>query len=136
MSASSKDDHEDGTATPATLDTDKPRRARPLSVASAPAAAGSPEGRYVGGPGRRLYRQVVDLLRDSSDAAAQEAELEHAVARAMPIDQERNANHRGGDRTWLLRLLILPGVAAEALTAFIAMEALVRASTSLSDCRC
>ncbi len=49
------------------------------------------------------------------------AALEHAIATAS----ERRAHHRGGDRPWLLRLAIPLATAAEALTAFVAMEVLV-----------
>ena len=38
---------------------------------------------------------------------------------------ERQHGHRGGNRTWLLRSLILLGIAAEAVTAYVAMEVLV-----------
>jgi hypothetical protein len=47
------------------------------------------------------------------------------MERAESTDQERKDNHRGGDRTWLLRLLIPVAIVAEAVTAYVAMEALV-----------
>jgi hypothetical protein len=47
------------------------------------------------------------------------------MERAESADKERKDNHRGGDRTWLLRLLIPVVILAEAFTVYVAMEALV-----------
>jgi len=93
--------------------------------ATADAAPGSPEGRYLGGLGRGMYRRFMDLTSELSVGVAQSEELENAANRAGQADQERRDNHRGGERTWLLRPLILPGLAAEAITAFVAIEVLV-----------
>jgi drug/metabolite transporter (DMT)-like permease len=58
-------------------------------------------------------------------AAAKVGECQRALKRAEDTDQERKQDHRGGDRSWLLRLLIPVAVTAEAVTAYVAMEALV-----------
>ena len=78
-----------------------------------------------------MCRQVTDLRDQEADAAVQAEESRAALERAEGIDKERKDDHRGGDRTWLLRLLISVAIAAEAVTAYVAMEALV-ASRSLA----
>jgi hypothetical protein len=85
----------------------------------------SPEGRYLAGPGKPVYRHVTDLQSQEADAAVKVKERRAAVELAEDADRERKENHRGGDRTWLLRLLILIAILAEAVTAYVAMEALV-----------
>jgi hypothetical protein len=90
-----------------------------------PAGRGSPEGRFLASAGKPLSRLISDLkerwaaalVRVRSTAAA----LDHAISTAS----ERRAHHRGGDRPWPLRLTIPLAAAAEALTAFVAMEVLV-----------
>jgi len=96
-----------------------------LPPAEFPANRGSPEGRYLSGPGKHMSRRVSELRSDHADAAVDDAESRHAVLRAKDSDQERKDNHRGGDRPWLLRCLIPLGVLAEGLTAYVGMEALV-----------
>ena len=89
------------------------------------ASLGSPEGRFLASAGKPLSRLISDLkerwaaalVRVRSTAAA----LDHAISTAS----ERRAHHRGGDRPWPLRLTIPLAAAAEALTAFVAMEVLV-----------
>jgi hypothetical protein len=78
-----------------------------------------------------VSRQVSELQARRADAAVKVADAQGAVLRAEGADQERKENHRGGDRTWLLRWLIPIAVLAEAVTAYVAMEALV-ASQSLA----
>jgi hypothetical protein len=90
-----------------------------------PASRGSPEGRYVAGPGKPVRRQVTDLRDQEADAAVRVEESREAMERAEGTDTERKDDHRGGDRTWLLRLLIPVAIVAEAVTAYVAMEALV-----------
>lgn len=90
-----------------------------------PASRVSPEGRYLAGPGKPVYRHVSDLQSLEADAVVKVKESQGAMERAESTDKERKENHRGGDRTWLLRLLILAGIVAEAVTAYVAMEALV-----------
>jgi hypothetical protein len=89
------------------------------------AGRGSPEGRYVAGPGKPVSRQVTDLRDQEADAASAVNESQAALQRAESTDQQQRDNHRGGDRSWLLRLLIPGALLAEAVTAYIAMEALV-----------
>jgi hypothetical protein len=93
--------------------------------AAVPVSRGSPEGRFVGGPGKPLYRQVTDLQSQTAEAGAKKAETLEAKERAEATDQALRENHRGGDRTWLLRPLIPLGTVAEAVTAYIAVEVLV-----------
>jgi len=102
-------------------------------TASSPAGAagkvspsrGSPDGRYAAGPGKPMLRQVADLRDQEADAAVKVTKRQGALERAESTDEERRDNHRGGDRSWLLRPLILVAIAAEAVTAYVAMEALV-----------
>ena len=86
---------------------------------------GSPEGRFLASAGKPLSRLISDLKERWAAALARvrgtAAALDHAIAAAS----ERRAHHRGGDRPWLLRLTIPLATAAEALTAFVAMEVLV-----------
>lgn len=93
--------------------------------AAVPVNRGSPEGRFVGGQGKPLYRQVTDLQSQTAEADAEKAGTLAAQERAEATDQALRENHRGGDRTWLLRPLIPLGTVAEAATAYIAMEVLV-----------
>jgi hypothetical protein len=72
--------------------------------AAAPASRGSPESQLLIGPAA-------------------------ALKRAETSDQEQKEKHRGGDRAWMLRGLIPVAVLAEAITAYVAMEALVASRT-------
>ena len=90
-----------------------------------PANRGSPEGRYLSGPGKHMSRRVSDLRSNRADAVVEDAQSRHAVHRALDSDKDRGDNHRGGDRPWLLRCLIPLGVLAEGITAYVGMEALV-----------
>jgi hypothetical protein len=47
------------------------------------------------------------------------------LGRAETAAESRKARHRGGDRSWLLRLLIPVAIVAEGVTAFVGMEVLV-----------
>jgi hypothetical protein len=85
----------------------------------------------VAGPGKPVCRQIADLRDQEADAAAQVEESREALERAEGTDKEKKDDHRGGDRTWLLRLLIPVAIVAEAVTAYVAVEALV-ASQSLA----
>jgi hypothetical protein len=93
--------------------------------AAAPASRGSPEGHFLSGAGKPEARQLSDLQHRGAAAAAAVTEAAAAVGRAKTSDRERKDNHRGGDRTWMLRGLILVVVLAETITAYVAMEALV-----------
>lgn len=94
-------------------------------TAVSPANRGSPEGHYLSGVGKPLYRRVSDLQGQEADAAVKVEESDGAVERAEDTDREQKENHRGGDRTWLLRFLIPVATLAEIVTAYVAMEALV-----------
>jgi len=95
------------------------------------AGRGSPESRYLGGPGKPMSRQVTDLQDREAGAAVKVGESKGALQRAESTDKEQKENHRGGDRPWPVRVLLPVAVLAEAVTAYVAMEALV-ASQSLA----
>lgn len=86
---------------------------------------GSPEGRYLSASGKHVYRRVGDLQDEKADRAVTDRKARDAVHRALSTDKDRKDNHRGGDRPWLLRWLIPLGMLAEAVTAYVGMEALV-----------
>jgi hypothetical protein len=90
-----------------------------------PASRGSPEGRFLAGPGKPAYHHLNDLKGRKADMTAKVKESQDALEHAESMNNERMDNHRGGGRTWLLRLLILVAILAEAVTAYVAMEALV-----------
>jgi hypothetical protein len=98
------------------------RRARETESRS---GRGGPEGRYLAGPGKPVYRRLIDMLARLRAALAGDQESQRRLDRAERADDERKQNHRGGDRTWLLRLFIIVAIVAEAGTAYVAMEALV-----------
>lgn len=77
------------------------------------------------GPGKPVHRHVADLRDQEAAAAVKVKESRDAKERAESTDKKRKDDHRGGDRTWLLRLGIPVAVMAEAVTAYVAMEALV-----------
>jgi hypothetical protein len=93
--------------------------------AAAPASRGSPEGEFLNGAGKPEARQLSDLQNRGAAAAAAVTESGSAVQRAETSGRERNDNHRGGDRTWMLRGLIPVVILAETVTVYVAMEALV-----------
>lgn len=94
-----------------------------------PVSRGSPEGRYMAGPGKPVYRHVTDLQDQEPAAAAKVHEVLAALDRAERTDKELRENHRGGDRSWLLRPIIPVAIGAEAVTAYVAVEALVASQT-------
>src|SRR5258708_1756571 len=73
------------------------------------AAHGSPEGRYFSGPGKPLVRQITELRDRAAGARARAEGLQAGVQRAERTDDEQKRHHRGGDRPWPFRLLILGG---------------------------
>ena len=97
----------------------------PDAADAAPPAGQGAEGRYLAGPGKAVSRHISDLQGRRAEAAVKVKESQDAVERAESTDNERKENHRGGDRTWLLRLVIPVAILAEAVTAYVAMEALV-----------
>lgn len=103
-------------------------RSRPDAVSpggASPVTRGSPEGHYLAGPGKPVYRHVSDLQSQEAAEAAKVTQSKNAKERAENTNKERTESHRGGDRTWLLRPLIPIATLAEAVTAYVAMEALV-----------
>jgi hypothetical protein len=93
---------------------------------AAPSAdQGTAEGRYLSGPGKAASRHVSDLQGRRAGAAVKAGQSQNGVERAENADRELKEGHRGGDRSWLLRLLIPVAVLAEAVTAYVAMESLV-----------
>lgn len=89
------------------------------------ASGNSLEGRFLASVGKALSRLITELKERWAGGRVRvktaTAALEHAIATA----DERKAHHRGGDHPWPLRLVIPAAAAAEALTAFVAMEILV-----------
>jgi hypothetical protein len=90
-----------------------------------PTSRGSPEGRFLVSSGKPLNRQITELKDQMADSRVRDKECQSAMEHATTMVDERKAHHRGGDRPWLLRLLIPLAIVAEGLTAFVAMEVLV-----------
>ena len=86
---------------------------------------GSPEGRFVTDSGKALSRHLAELKDREANAEVRLTEAEATLARAETLAEVQRARHRGGDRTWLLRLLIPVAIMAEAVTAYVGMEVLV-----------
>jgi len=86
---------------------------------------GSPEGQFVADSGKALCRHLAELSDRETAAAVGLAKAEVTLAHAETAAEARRARHRGGDRTWLLRLLILLAIVAEGITAYVGMEVLV-----------
>jgi hypothetical protein len=86
---------------------------------------------FLSGPGKALSQHVTELFSRKRQGAAREARTREAADRTQQAAQERRRGHPGGNRTWLLRLLIAVGWTAEAVTAYVGVEALV-ASQSLA----
>lgn len=103
----------------------EPGRDRRLAAGVIRREGGSPEGRYLSGPGKPLARQVTSLQEEHAAAAVTNARSQEAVGRAEDTAREQQAKHRGGERPWLLRLLIVVAFLAEAITAYVALQALV-----------
>jgi hypothetical protein len=90
-----------------------------------PVSGGSPEGRFLSSAGNPLSRVLAELKDRCAAALVQVKTATAALDHAIGVASERKAHHRGGDRPWPLRLVIPLAAAAEALTAFVAMEVLV-----------
>jgi hypothetical protein len=89
------------------------------------ASRGSPAGRYVIEAGKAIVRRIAVLKDRKAGAKVRVAKTERARERADAAVAARKARHRGGDRTWLLRLLIPVAIVAEGVTAYVGMEVLV-----------
>ncbi|MDQ2875331.1 MAG: hypothetical protein M3Y33_11275 [Actinomycetota bacterium] len=105
---------------------------RDAPAAARPASGGSPEGTYLAGPGKAIYRHVGGLLGRRAAGEARLRDSEDMAERAAQADRERKERHRGHGRPWPLRWLIPVGIAAEAVTAYVGIEALV-ASAVVAD---
>ena len=88
-------------------------------------AHGNPEGRYLSGPGKPLTRHISDLRQRQSQAAVKDGESRDALSRAERVSADKKHGHRGGDRPWWLRAVIPVAVAAEGVTAYVGVAALV-----------
>jgi len=92
---------------------------------------GNAEAGFLSGVGKAIHRHVVELFSRVKPAFAREASKRDAADRIRRAADDRKHDHSGGNRTWLLRLLIPVGGAAEAVTAYVGVEVLV-ASQSLA----
>jgi hypothetical protein len=90
-----------------------------------PVSGGSPEGRFLASAGKPLSRLIAELKERWAAARVRLKGTTAALDHATGVASEQKAHHRGGDRPWPLRLVIPVATGAEALTAFVAMEALV-----------
>lgn len=89
------------------------------------ASLSNSEARFLSGPGKPANRQVAVLQDRRADLSAQQRGNTSARDLADTTVAERQAHHRGGDHSWLLRPLIGFAVIAEGVTAFVGMEVLV-----------
>jgi hypothetical protein len=85
----------------------------------------SAEGSYLAGPGRTLNRHITDLRHRQLAARSQSQQSAGTHTRAERAAREQALGHRGGSLSWLLRCLILVGVTAEAVTAYVGVAAIV-----------
>jgi hypothetical protein len=86
---------------------------------------GNTEAGFLSGPGKSVSRRLIELLGRRTAALARVTQSEETAGRARYAAEQRKHGHQGGNRSWLLRLLIGLGLAAEALTAYVGMEVLV-----------
>lgn len=98
---------------------------------SSPPGRGNTEAGFLSGMGNAMYRHVAELLSRVKRAFSREASMRNAADRTRQAADERKHAHPGGNRPWLLRLLVPVGGAAEAVTAYVGVEVLV-ASQSLA----
>ena len=102
------------------------------TVIARPPSHDGAEGRYLGGPGKALYRHFAALRSRRAALLARLRSSEIAAEHAERADRECKKRHRGHERPWPLRCLIPVGIAAEAVTAYVGVEALV-ASVALAE---
>jgi hypothetical protein len=110
----------------------RPRRSKGGQFRPTTAGLSSPEGRFVADSGKALSRHLAELRDREANAQVKLTEAEAALARAETLAERRRTRHRGGDLTWLLRLIIPVAIIAEGVTAYIGMEVLV-SSRPLAD---
>ena len=90
-----------------------------------PSSRGNTEAGFLSGPGKSLWRRVAELLSRRKATLARERKTGETAGRARRTAEQRKHGHQGGNRSWLLRLLLPLGLATEAVTAYVGMEALV-----------
>ena len=93
------------------------------------ASRGSPEGRFMNEPGKALARRLGELKDRRASADVGVIETQRIRDRAETALETRQARHRGGHLSWLLRPLIPVAIVAEGVTAYVAMEVLVPSRT-------
>jgi len=101
-----------------------PRSETDPAIPADAASTHGPEDRYLTGPGRIMYRHVIDLQNQAARAAARASQSRAALKQAELMEMSRQYHHRGGDRPWLLRVLIVLAVTAEAVTAYVSLDIL------------
>lgn len=101
------------------------RRSKDGQLGPSAASRSSPAGRYVIEAGKALVRRLAELKDRKARAKVRVAKTERTRGRTDAAIEARKARHRGGDRTWLLRLLIPVAIVAEGVTAYVGMEVLV-----------
>ncbi len=93
---------------------------------------GSQEGRFLADAGKPLSRHLAELRDAEVGAKVKLTEAEASLAHTEIAAEARKCRHRGGHRTWPLRLFIPAAIVAEGVTAYIGMEVLV-SSRTLAD---
>jgi len=101
------------------------RRSKDSQLGAGAASHSSPAGRYVIEAGKAIVRRLAELKDRKARARVKVVKTERSRRHADAAAEERRARHRGGDRTWLLRLLIPMAIVAEGVTAYVGMEVLV-----------
>lgn len=86
---------------------------------------GSPEGQFVANSGKALSRHLGEVSDREINADVRLSQATTQLAGARIAAEAKKNHHRGGDRTWLLRLLIPVAIVAEGITAYVGMEVLV-----------
>jgi hypothetical protein len=91
-------------------------------------SAGGPvsaEGRFVAGRGKGEHRHFLELQEQQAGAEVSSAYAQSAAERAARAHRQREEDHRGGNLPWFLRVVVPVACVTEAVTAYVAMEALV-----------
>jgi hypothetical protein len=90
-----------------------------------PASRGGPEGRFLAGRGKAEYRNIMELEDQQATAEISSASAGAAAERAERARAQHEEEHRGGNLPWFLRAVVPVASVTEAVTAYVAMEALV-----------
>jgi hypothetical protein len=86
---------------------------------------GSAAAGFLSGSGKALFHHVTDLVSRKRHGVARVVRTRNSADRTLQAVKQLKQGHAGGNRTWLLRLLIPVGGAVEAVTAYVGVEALV-----------